>query len=76
MACLCDHTMQKVNDGIPTVFWCPRCGTLKTEGCVPEFESPMIVKRVKVLVEIMVGNEEPIDAPPAVIALIECLHNQ
>ena len=46
MACLCDHTMQKVNDGNPKVFWCPRCGTLKTEGCVPEFEAPAIVKRL------------------------------
>jgi hypothetical protein len=46
MACLCDHTMQKVNNGNPSVFWCPRCGTIKTEGCVPEFEAPTIVKRL------------------------------
>lgn len=29
MACpTCDHTMQKVNNGFPAVFWCPRCGSI------------------------------------------------
>lgn len=35
MACpTCDHTMQRVGGGdeSPIVFWCPRCGTLKTVG--------------------------------------------
>lgn len=46
MACkTCDHTMQRVNDGTPFVYWCPRCGTLKTEAGHPEFEEPKIVKR-------------------------------
>lgn len=50
MACkTCDHTMQRVNDGYPRVFWCPRCGTLKSEGMalcqVREFERPKIVER-------------------------------
>ena len=33
MACeTCDHTMQRVNEGInPKVFWCPRCGTIKSK---------------------------------------------
>jgi hypothetical protein len=40
----CDHTMQRVNEGTnPKVFWCPRCGTIKSEPGVPEFESPRIV---------------------------------
>lgn len=41
----CDHTMQRVNDGHPPTFWCPRCGTLKMEGGVPEFEEPKLVNR-------------------------------
>ena len=46
MACeTCDHTMQRVNGGEPKVFWCPRCGTLKTEGVVLEFELPKVVGR-------------------------------
>lgn len=41
MACkTCDHTMQNVNNGQPPVFWCPRCGTLKSKGMVPEFQAP------------------------------------
>ena len=42
MACAnCDHTMQGVGEtGGRHVFWCPRCGTLKMIGAVPEFESP------------------------------------
>ncbi len=42
MACpTCDHTMQNVGDnGGRTVFWCPRCGGLKTRSAVPEFEPP------------------------------------
>ena len=32
--------MQKINDGVPRCFWCPRCGTLKMDGSVPEHESP------------------------------------
>ena len=50
MACkTCDHTMQRVNNGEPPVFWCPRCGTLKTKDMVhgaPEtIEEPMLVDR-------------------------------
>ncbi len=46
MACkTCDHTMQKVNDGDnPRVFWCPNCGTIKSEGHMPEFAQPRIAK--------------------------------
>lgn len=36
----CGVTMQKINDGVPRSFWCPRCGTLKMEGGVPDHESP------------------------------------
>ena len=32
--------MQMVNDGKPTVHWCPHCGTLKTEGGVPASKAP------------------------------------
>jgi len=45
----CDHTMQRVNGGEPKVFWCPRCGTLKTEGMVPEEDVPKIVGRAHAL---------------------------
>ena len=46
MACkTCDHTMQRVNGGEPPVFWCPRCGTLKSKGGVPEFEAPKAIER-------------------------------
>ena len=42
MACNnCDHTMQNTGEnGGRQVYWCPRCGTLKTQGGVPEYETP------------------------------------
>lgn len=44
----CQHTIQRVNDGDnPRVFWCPRCGTIKLEGGVPESEEPMLVARCR-----------------------------
>lgn len=48
MACeTCDHTMQRVNSGEPPVFWCPTCGTIRTRGAVPEFETPKLVERAR-----------------------------
>lgn len=44
MACqVCDHTMQSITGGI---FWCPRCGTLKFEMGVPQWESPRTLKTI------------------------------
>jgi hypothetical protein len=40
----CGVTIQKVNDGIPRVWWCPRCGTIKSEGGVPEHEAPSFIR--------------------------------
>lgn len=40
----CGVTMQKVNDGVPRTFWCPRCGTLKMEGGMPEHEAPRFLR--------------------------------
>lgn len=42
----CGVTIQKVNDGIPRVWWCPRCGTIKSEGGVPEHEAPRFLAAV------------------------------
>ena len=47
MACpTCDHTMQLVNSDVPRIFWCPRCGTLKMDGSVPENCPPKFMERV------------------------------
>ena len=43
----CNCTVQKVNDGVPRVFWCPTCGTLVMEGGVPDHEVPSFYKRTK-----------------------------
>ena len=51
MACeVCDSTVQ--NLGLATsgarVFWCPRCGSLKTESeNFSETEKPSLVKRIE-----------------------------
>ena len=71
MACeTCDHTMQKVNDGMPKVFWCPRCGTIKSEGSVPEFEKPIIVERANKLCQQL--NIGCLPSQVNVVALKEC----
>jgi len=51
MSCpTCDATMQRVNEGVnPKVWWCPRCGSIKSEPGVPECETPKIVERAKSL---------------------------
>ena len=50
MACpTCNHTMQSVGE-IELgwrIYWCQRCGTLKTKGAIPEHEAPMLVERVR-----------------------------
>lgn len=45
---VCDHTIQRVCDEGP--FWCPRCGTLHDDRGVPDFEPPMIVERVAMMI--------------------------
>lgn len=64
MACeTCDHTMQRVNIGEPHVFWCPRCGTIKTEGTVSGktvilFEAPKLVGRAYALCAMLRGSQK------------------
>lgn len=62
MACdTCDHTMQKLNHGKAAVHWCPRCGTIKSGGMIPEFATPELVGRARALcveVAAILGNSE------------------
>lgn len=40
----CGHTVQRINEGVnPKTWWCPRCGTLKTDG-VPDNEHPKLLE--------------------------------
>ena len=58
MACpTCDHTMHHVATAgkKDPLFWCPRCGTIKSEAKIKPFEAPMLVARAKALV---VDNDE------------------
>lgn len=73
--------MQRVNDGTPRVWHCPRCGAIKTEGAVPETTEPWIVARAARVVALFAtalpdhGNCR--DADMALAALAECLpHGQ
>ena len=44
MACpTCDHTMQNIDDA---VYWCPRCGTVRTIRGAGIKEVPKLVERV------------------------------
>lgn len=52
MACkICDHTMQNLGlaQSGARVFWCPRCGSLKTENPdgFTEIEQTMLCKRIQ-----------------------------
>ena len=75
MACTsCDHTMQQVNNGYPSVFWCQRCGTIKSQGEVPEFTEPTVLERSREfyqICELIIGpplevitQHGPNDHPP------------
>ena len=50
MACpTCDHTMQNLGVENQKIFWCPRCGTLKTvspSGDYEENEQTIFVKTI------------------------------
>lgn len=48
MACpTCDHTMQNLGVENQKIFWCPRCGTLKTiSGDYEEIEQTIFIKRI------------------------------
>lgn len=52
MACpSCDHTMQNIGIVNPEVqtplYWCPRCGTLKSNGSGEGNYTPKLVQRVR-----------------------------
>lgn len=52
MACaVCNHTMALVNNGTPLAWHCPRCGTLKIDGAVPEHKEPWVIQRAYQLCE-------------------------
>jgi len=47
MCPICEATMQRVNsDNRPAAWWCPRCGTLKYDRGVPDYESPRFIKDI------------------------------
>ena len=48
MSCpTCDHTMQNLGVDNQRIFWCPKCGTLKTEsGDHSEVEQTIWTKRL------------------------------
>lgn len=59
MACkVCDHTMHKIAQ-TPAVWWCPRCGTLKSqaryliesEQLTDVWDEPKLVDRATKLVQ-------------------------
>jgi transposase-like protein len=67
----CDHTLQgigKTEDG-RRHFWCPRCGTLRSEaGNHADTEAPTIVCRARTVLDAM-GKVDVAD--PAARALCE-----
>ena len=79
MACeICDHTMQRVNDSTVRTFWCPRCGTLKTEmENTAKFDRPKIVGRAfafaDAVLSYMSGLEDKTRTTRCWQALAECV---
>lgn len=58
MACpTCDHTLQRVNEGVsPVTFWCPRCGTIKTGGSFEEASEPKLVQYATSLCDVVMSQ--------------------
>jgi hypothetical protein len=71
--------MQKVNEGVPPVFWCPFCGTIKIENGVPEFESPSIVMRASNLCDeaedVLTGGSRTRELEYSILVTRECCRN-
>ena len=45
MSCqTCDHTMQCIFADLPRIFWCPRCGSIKSD--MGTHEEPKLIERV------------------------------
>ncbi len=64
MACpTCDHTMMKVGEAMgESLFWCARCGTIKTQTRLSpdgkdEVAAPVLVGRCRQFEEEVVGRE-------------------
>ena len=59
MACpTCDHTMQSLNGGPNSWFWCPRCGTIKQRNGLDT--PPKLVKRVAEFVGTLSDEDQEI----------------
>lgn len=65
MSCpTCDHTMQKIGVGIgKDIYWCPRCGTLKTlihrmERDYNTHEVPKAVKCIRSFIKMISNSPE------------------
>ncbi len=71
MACpACDHTMQNLGLTADRVFWCPRCGTIKSGDCVQHTKIVGACSRVlKARDEYMADDEQ--QYPDAVLDLLE-----
>jgi hypothetical protein len=61
--------MQLVNGGEPRVWWCPNCGSLKTEGRTPEHEAP----RIATMMPEAVRNPHTLREFDREIAAVACL---
>lgn len=72
MACLCDHTMQQISNGMP-VYWCPRCGTIKSSFGVPEYTSPSIVERAHAFMKYAMVDESDPFVKSIARSLAECI---
>ena len=45
---ICNHTLQNMGVEGQRIFWCPRCGSVKTEnGDFHETSQPMLVSRAR-----------------------------
>lgn len=75
MACrTCDHTMQSV---APSVFWCPRCGTIKigAEDRTADIQPPRSVGVVRGIVRVLrTGKPAAIPVTRAILQSLDDLN--
>lgn len=77
MACnTCDHTMQTIGvtcdqDGA-RVFWCPRCGTIRTTGRFEGDDMPKLVERCRKLQPLIAALNAMHLTTPQIEAVIQC----
>lgn len=67
---VCDHAIQRLNDGVNGFFWCPRCGTIHNDIGFPKDVSPKTIERVRQVVAAFDRGEQSVPVWEQLVATL------